>query len=77
MSNKILILTFWANKMELVFFCLLVYPYNFLHSKRNLTFLILQDQTSTKYLAHGIPLCILFPEPAASKEICVMCMMIT
>lgn len=40
--------------------------------KRNLTFLILQDQTSTKYLAHGIPLCILFLEPAANKEICLM-----
>lgn len=26
MSNKILILTFWANKMELVLICLLVYP---------------------------------------------------
>lgn len=45
--------------------------------KRNLTFLVLQDQTSTKYPAHGIPLCILFLEPAASKEICVMCIMTT
>lgn len=39
----------------------------------NLTFLIRQDQISTKYLAHGTPLCILFLEPAASKEKCGMC----
>lgn len=37
-------------------------------SNIKLTFLILQDQTSTKYPAHGTQLCIPFLEPAASKE---------
>lgn len=37
----------------------------------NLTFLTLQDRTSTKYPAHGTQLCIPFLEPAASKEKCI------
>lgn len=49
-----------------------IYMYNDFYNI-NLTFLILQDQTSTKYLAHGTPLCIPFLEPAASKEKFVVC----
>lgn len=52
-----------------IFICLSILIYNYNNfCNINLTFLILQDQTSTTYLAHGTPLCIPFLEPAASKE---------